>query len=146
MSPAVKFLIGLVAVLVLGWVWHGPLGNGEAFIGQVENQAKAVVAETGVPGIAVHLGHDPLSRAATLAGPADDFQRNGLGSQKGLTELVADVKGVSTVRWADEPGKSGGLALPLLLETLILVTIAYLIGLGLAWLFWGRRERTSFLD
>jgi hypothetical protein len=34
--------------------------------------------------------------------------------------------------------------MPLLAETLILVAIAYLLGLALAWLFWGRR-RDGFL-
>lgn len=36
--------------------------------------------------------------------------------------------------------------MPLLAETLILVAIGYLTGLGLAWLIWGRRKRQSFLD
>jgi len=35
--------------------------------------------------------------------------------------------------------------MPLLAETLILTVIAYLLGLGLAWLFWGRRKRDGFL-
>ena len=35
--------------------------------------------------------------------------------------------------------------MPLLVETLILVTIAYLIGIGLAKLLFGRPTRDSFL-
>ena len=35
--------------------------------------------------------------------------------------------------------------LPLVAETLILVTIAYLLGVGLAWLLWGRERRQGFL-
>jgi len=34
--------------------------------------------------------------------------------------------------------------MPLLAETLILVAVAYLLGLALAWLFWGR-SRDGFL-
>ena len=36
--------------------------------------------------------------------------------------------------------------MPLLVETLILVALAYLIGVGLGWLLFGRRRRGSFLD
>lgn len=36
--------------------------------------------------------------------------------------------------------------MPLLAETLILVALAWLIGLGLGWLLFGRRRRSSFLD
>lgn len=36
--------------------------------------------------------------------------------------------------------------MPLLAETLILVAAAYLLGLALAWLLWGRAKRQSFLD
>jgi hypothetical protein len=36
--------------------------------------------------------------------------------------------------------------MPLLAETLILVAFAYLLGIGLGWLLFGRRRRTSFLD
>ena len=35
--------------------------------------------------------------------------------------------------------------MPLLVETLILVTIAWLIGLGIGRLFFGRRKRDGFL-
>lgn len=36
--------------------------------------------------------------------------------------------------------------MPLLVETLILASIAYLIGLGLGALLFRRRRRTSYLD
>lgn len=36
-------------------------------------------------------------------------------------------------------------AMPLLAETLILVAIAYLIGIGIGWLLFGRPKKTSFL-
>jgi hypothetical protein len=36
--------------------------------------------------------------------------------------------------------------MPLLAETLILVALAWLIGVGLGWLLFGRRGRGSFLD
>lgn len=36
--------------------------------------------------------------------------------------------------------------MPLIAEILFLVTVAYLIGLALGWLLFGRRPRRSFLD
>ena len=38
-----------------------------------------------------------------------------------------------------------GSGLPLLAETLILIALAFLLGLGAAWLLFGRPKRESFL-
>lgn len=143
MSATVKFLIGLVAVLVLGWLYHGPLGNGEKLVGRLESQAKAVVARAEVPGVSVSLPRDTLARTAILSGPANDLQREGLGSQKGLNDLVGEIEGISGVRWSDE--RDGARVMPLLLETLAALVLAYLVGLALAWLLFGRKKRESFL-
>lgn len=141
MSPAVKFLIGASAVAGMTWIGHGPLGNGDKLVNRIEAEAKAVVARTEVPGVTVSLGHDPLTRQATLSGNADRFQREGQGEMKGLNGLVGDVEGVSGVRWADEPERT---AIPLLAETLALTLIAYLLGFALGWLLWGRPKREGF--
>lgn len=103
MTALTKFLIGLVAVLLLGWLHHGPLGNGQALIDRLERQAQAAVARQEVPGVTVRLGRDPLSRRATLAGPADQFQREGQGELPGLNEIVSNIEGVSGVDWANPP-------------------------------------------
>jgi hypothetical protein len=100
MSASVKFLLGLVAVILMGWIYHGPVGNGAALIGTIEARAKSAVAATEIPGISVSLGHDPLSRTATLSGNADRFQREGQGELKGLNDIVGEIEGVSDVRWA----------------------------------------------
>ena len=144
MSSFVKFLIGLVAALLLGWLWHGPLGNGAALVGALDRQAQAVVTGAELPGVAVAMDRGPLARNATLSGPADDFQRNGMGSQPGLTGMVQSIEGMGAVRWADQPGGSG--TMPLLAELLILATLAYLIGLALGWLLFGRKRRERFAD
>jgi len=123
-----KLLIGLLAVLLLGWVQEGPLGNGKLYIDTLETQARAAVAEADLPGIAVRLDRAPLRRVATLSGPADRFQRDGMGSFKGLTERVDDVPGIGQARWADEPAP-GGIMLPLLAEILLLMLGGYLLGL-----------------
>jgi hypothetical protein len=142
MNRTVKLLTGLAAALLAGWLHHGPMGNGERYAGAIESAAKEVVAASEIPGVSVQLGRDPLNRTATLSGAADDFQRNGMGGQKGLTERVAEVPGISSVRWADEG--PAGFALPLFAETLLHVALAYLLGLAIGWLVWGRERRQGF--
>ena len=142
MSRNVKLLIGLVAVLLMGWAWHAPLGNGARLIDGLEARARAAAAQGELAGIDVRMARDPLGRAATLSGEANDLQREGLGSGPGLKDYVREVDGVGAVRWADEPAAGG---LPLLAETLILLVLAYAVGLGLARLLWGRPKRESYL-
>ena len=143
MSSAVKFLIALAAVLVMGFVWHGPLGNGARMIDALEAQARTAAAEAELPGIQVSMARDPLARAAVISGEANDLQREGLGETgMGVKDYVRTVDGISSVRWSDEPAAGG---LPLLAETLILIALAFLIGLGAAWLLFGRPKRESYL-
>ena len=141
--PAIaKLLIGFAAALLAGWIAHGPLGRGALFIDSVQAHAEAVLRDAELPGVRVSFPRDPLSRTAWLSGPANDFQRNGQGGLPGLTERVAAVSGVAAVRWTDENSSPGGI--PLLAETLPMVALAFLIGLGLGRLFF-RPKRTSFL-
>jgi hypothetical protein len=140
MPPLVKALAGLLLALAVAWIWHGPLGNGERLVAGLEAGAREGIAKAELPGIAVRLSRAPLARVATLSGPANDLQREGLGSQKGVSDYVRDVEGISDVRWADEPD-SRRRVMPLLVETLALAAFAYLAGLGLGWLLWGRRRR-----
>lgn len=107
MSRSVKFLIGLAATLLMGWLNHGPLGQGEALVGRLEAQAKAAVAETEVTGVEVRLERDPLSRTAVLSGPADRFQREGRGGLKGINDHVGEVEGIAGVEWANPPPAGG---------------------------------------
>lgn len=143
MSRTVKFLIGLAAVLLMGWVHYGPLGHGAAFIDRLESEARAAVLRTEIPGIEVSLGHGPLSRVATLSGPADQFQRVGQGGLKGLNGIVGSIDGIAGVQWADEEARVR--RLPLLAETLIVLAAAYLLGFAIGWLFFGRPKKSSYL-
>jgi hypothetical protein len=68
-----------------------------------------------------------------------------MGSLPGLTEIVADVEGVSSVHWADAPAARTR-TMPLLAEALLLAALANLVGLGLGRLLFGRRKRQSYLD
>ncbi|HYD36831.1 MAG TPA: hypothetical protein VEA60_04410 [Allosphingosinicella sp.] len=143
MPPILKATLGLLLALAAAWTSHGPLGRGEALVDRIERDARTAVARAELPGISVRLGRDPLTRTATLSGPANDLQREGLGSQKGVSDHVRDVEGIAAVRWADEP-KPARRTMPLLGETLILAALAYCLGLGLGWLLWGRPRRQGF--
>jgi hypothetical protein len=144
MKGPVKLLVGFVALLVMGWVWHGPAGRGDAFAQALEVQARAAIAPIGIQGIQVRIARDPIRRVALMSGTADRIQREGLGSEMGLSDVVRAVPGMSGVHWTDEPGGPGGL--PMLVETWILLTLAYAVGLGLGALLFRRRRRQSFLD
>jgi len=98
MSPRLKFLIGLAIALFSGWIGHGPLGQGEAFIEGLDARAKAVIRDWEVPA-QVRFERNPLSREAILSGQADQFQREGLGNFPGIIGRVAMVPGISHVRW-----------------------------------------------
>jgi hypothetical protein len=143
MPPVLKATLGLLLAFAAAWIWHSPLGNGERLIDRLEAEARREVARTELPGIGVRLSRDPLARVAILSGPANDLQREGLGSQKGIADHARDVEGISGVRWADEPDARRRVV-PLLLETLAVAGLAYLIGLGLGWLLYGRRRRERF--
>jgi hypothetical protein len=105
MTPAVKFLMGLGAVVAMGWVHHGPLGNGEALVSKIEAEAQAKVDATNLP-VQVRMQRDPLSRVAILSGQADEFQREGQGSLKGINDIVRETEGVADIRWTDPPAQS----------------------------------------
>jgi hypothetical protein len=143
MTRPAKFLIGLAAALLMGWIWHGPAGQGAALVDGLERQVRTAVAAARLPGASVRMEREPLRRAATISGTADAIQREGLGSGWGVKDYARAVEGLSDVRWDDEPGPGG---LPLLAETLIVIALAYLLGFGLGWLLFGRRRRESFLD
>jgi hypothetical protein len=101
MGAGMKFLIGLAAALGAGWIAHGPLGRGEAFLAALEARAGAAVRESEVPGVSVRFSRDPMTREAVLSGSANDFQREGMGLLPGLNDRMRDVPGVSGVRWEE---------------------------------------------
>jgi hypothetical protein len=145
MPRLLRTLTGLAAVLLMGWLWHGPAGRGETFVDAVEARARAVVAQAQLPGVSVTLDHHPLSRNAILSGPADQFQRHGMVDEPGLTGRVAEVSGIGGVKWSDEP-RRGGWAFPLIAETLLQLLAAYALGFGIGAIFFARPKRRSFLD
>jgi hypothetical protein len=99
MPKAAKFLIGLAAALLAAWIGHGPLGQGEAFVDGLDARAKAEIHKVEMDQVHVRFERDPLRREAILSGPADRFQREGLGQFPGLNGRVEAVPGVSGVCW-----------------------------------------------
>ena len=109
-AAPLKILIGLVLALAAGWLSHGPLGRGEAFVGAIESRAKGMIEVADVPGLSVHFSRDPLSREAIVTDRASrtrtanekQFLREGMGGLEGLDGRFMLIPGVSGVRWVEE--------------------------------------------
>lgn len=144
MSRTVKILIGLVAALAAAGLYHGPLGAGETFVTRLETEARDILKQAEMPRVRVRFERSPLSRVAILSGEANDFQREGMGSLPGLNDLIAAIPGVAGTRWADAP-QPGPRGVPMIAEVLGLTALAYLLGLALGWLLFGRPKRESYL-
>jgi hypothetical protein len=102
MSPFVKSLIGLAIALLAGWIGHGPLGQGQAFVDGLDARAKAKIQEVQLDRVQVRFDRDPLRREAILSGQADQFQREGMGQLQGINGRIGAIPGVSGVRWEGE--------------------------------------------
>lgn len=103
MSAWLKFLIGLAVALLAGWIGHGPLGQGAAFVDRLDAQAKAEIRKVELAGqVQVRFSRDPLRREAILSGRAAQFQREGMGQFPGINGRIAAIPGVSGVRWEGE--------------------------------------------
>ena len=101
MPKLVKFLIGLAAALAAGWISHGPLGRGEQFIDRMEADLQAVLGIVNLPGVTGRMQRDPLARTAILSGPADEFQREGVGSLPGINRRVMLIPGMARFEWTN---------------------------------------------
>ncbi len=99
MSRWVKVLIGLAAALAAALIHYWPLGGGETFIASLEERAEARLRAVALPGVEVRMKRDPLSRVVILSGPANDFQKEGMGSYPGLNDRMRSIPGVSGVEW-----------------------------------------------
>lgn len=66
---------GIVAVLAVTALWHGPLGGADRFSSSVEGYAREQLDHDEMTQVQAHLQRAPLTRRLILSGPADDFQR-----------------------------------------------------------------------
>ena len=103
MARMSKFLIGLAASLVVALLVYWPLGMGEAFVDRLDEGAHIMIARADVAGVTVRMQRAPLARKALLSGPANQFQREGMGSLPGINQRVLAVPGMSRVEWTNPP-------------------------------------------
>jgi len=165
MSRWLKLLTGFLATLVIGWLLYGPLGQGEAYATLLQSRADYVLRISEVPNVQARIGRAPLTRTVFMCGPTVEFQRNGTTTWQGsandfpgLDGRMQQVGGIATVVWDPAapsptgntppcrpggPNATGGT--PLLLELLILATLAWAIGLGLGWVFRRRPAKKGYL-
>lgn len=96
-------VIGLLAALALGALWHGPLGAGDRLATRIEAMANAELQRQEMGLVRARLDRGPLTRRLLLSGPADDFQ------QRELVRIMSAVPGVGSVRWTNPPaaGEAG---------------------------------------
>lgn len=85
--------LGILVVIGLTWLWHGPLGAGDRFARQIETAARVQLDHDEMLRVQARIERDPLSRRLILSGPADDFQR---GEIKRRMELIP---GVGEAQW-----------------------------------------------
>jgi hypothetical protein len=113
MNSWVKFLIGMVLALGVGWISHGPLGRGEAFIDGLDAGAQKIVRRNALPGLTATMQRDPLARTVVMSGATNRFQRTGrlsendqgdlTGENVGLDAQMLRVPGMGGVEWTSEP-------------------------------------------
>lgn len=111
MPKYAKFLIGLALALGAGWLAHGPLGRGEAFVDRLDSDLQLVINNVEVPGVTGTVQRQPLARTAIFSGPANCFQRGGDrsfggdrdGTLPGLDQRAMTVPGMGRVVWTEAP-------------------------------------------
>lgn len=75
MNRPMILALGIVLVIGLTWLWHGPLGAADRFAREVEKAARAQLDHDEMVRVQARFERGPLSRRLVLSGPADDFQR-----------------------------------------------------------------------
>ena len=106
MSSRLKIIIGFLAALATGWISHGPMGQGEAFIARLDAQAVQTLRDAEVPLVQARMKRSPLRRVAVLSGPANDFQREGQGLFPGINDRIEAIPGVAGIEWANPPERN----------------------------------------
>ena len=94
MNRTTILALGILAVIAVTWIWHGPLGTGERFAGEVNGRARAMLDHYEMTHIEARMERDPLIRRVILSGPADDFQR------REIKRMVEAQPGVGEAAWS----------------------------------------------
>ena len=94
MNRATILAMGVLAVIGLTWLWHGPLGAGERLAAGVETRARTMLDHYEMVHVQARMERGPLTRRVILAGPADDFQR------REIKRMVEAQPGVGETSWS----------------------------------------------
>lgn len=117
-----------LAAVAAAVLWHGPLGGADRFAATVEGNVARTLAYYEMREVRAGLHRGPLTRRVTMAGTADEFQRNE------LVRLMDDIPGVSGAGW----DRSGGI--PLIAEAIVAGLLGFLPGLLVAYVMERRRR------
>ena len=93
-------IAGVLAVIGLTWLWHGPLGAGEQLADRLEKQARLQLDRDEMFRVQARTARDPLARRLILSGPADDFQR------REIKRRLEELEGVGEAAWDPNSLKS----------------------------------------
>ena len=94
MKWSYSLLLGIAAVALVTWTWHGPLGAGERFAQGVDARARAMLDHYEMYHVEARMERDPFRRRVILSGPADDFQR------REIQRMVTAEPGVADAAWS----------------------------------------------
>ena len=128
-NPAL--LLGALATLAAASLWHWPGGAADRFTATAERTMRITLDHYEMPGVAVRLQRDPLTRTLRFNGPADGFQRSE------ILRIGLEVPGVADTAWAGRPAQR---ALPLLAEVMLMALACFAIGAVLAYIAALRRR------
>jgi hypothetical protein len=120
---------GLILVLALAALWHGPLGAAQRLTTRIERDARATLDFYEMSEVSARLHHGPLTRHLMLTGPGDDFQKSE------LVRTMETLPGVSGASWSSADGGP-----PLIAEAAAVAIAGFLFGLLLAYLVDLRRR------
>jgi hypothetical protein len=94
MNRTTIMALGILAVIALTWLWHGPNGAGERLAGEIEHAARVQLDRDEMIHIQARMQRGPLTRRLILSGPADDFQR------REIKRRMEALPGVGEADWS----------------------------------------------
>ncbi len=128
-NPALA--LGILATIAASAIWHGPGGAGDRFTATAERTMRITLDHYEMPGVAVRMQRDPLTRILRFDGVADEFQRGE------ILRIGREVPGIADTAWAGRPTPR---ALPLLAEVMLMALACFAVGAVLAYVAALRRR------
>ncbi|WP_299321972.1 OmpA family protein [Parasphingopyxis sp.] len=95
MPAQAKLLIGLLATIVVTWLWLQPFGQAAAIAEDLEQRASETLASHGAANVDIAVQSDPVRRVIELDGEIGNSERGE------LRDAVMALSGVSDVVWPE---------------------------------------------